>query len=100
METLQTLTTVVTIVSIVFGILNIILFFKIWNMTDNVKQILNIIENSHCYDAEFKKEMDEIGEVSNEYEFDDEEIADSKRNNTLLIIAIVIVVGMILLTVI
>lgn len=45
METLQTLTTLVTIVSIVFGILNLILFFKIWCMTDNVKEILNVIKH-------------------------------------------------------
>ena len=45
METLQTLTTLVTIVSIVFGILNLILFFKIWGMTDNVKEILNVIKH-------------------------------------------------------
>lgn len=47
MESLQTLTTVVTIVSVIFGILNLVLFFKIWGMTDNVKRMLNIMERNN-----------------------------------------------------
>ena len=83
METLQTLTTLVTIVSIVFGILNIILFFKIWGMTDNVKRILNIMEKSFHND-----------------EMDEDAIAEQKSVNILpglIILAIfVILVGLFL----
>ena len=32
------------VVCLIFGILQIILFFKIWGMTNNVKRILNIFE--------------------------------------------------------
>lgn len=67
METLQTLTTLVTIVSIVFGILNLILFFKIWGMTDNVKEILNVIKhgkNIHDDVAPLPNEKEDTHEVS------------------------------------
>ena len=83
METLQTLTTLVTIESIVFGILNIILFIKIWGMTDNVKRILNIMEKSFHND-----------------EMDEDAIAEQKSVNILpglIILAIfVILVGLFL----
>ena len=36
--------TIITLVIIVFGILQIILFFKIWGMTNDVSQIRAIIE--------------------------------------------------------
>lgn len=38
--------TFVGIIMIVFGILQIILFFKIWGMTNNVSEIKNIIRNN------------------------------------------------------
>ena len=37
--------TVFNIVLIIFGILQIILFFKIWGLTNNVRRMLDIIED-------------------------------------------------------
>lgn len=37
---MEVLSVVLAIVLIAFGVLQIILFFKIWKMTDNVKDIL------------------------------------------------------------
>ena len=34
-----------SIIGIVFGVLQIILFFKIWGMTNNVKNILNVLNS-------------------------------------------------------
>lgn len=39
---------VVSIIIIVFGILQIILFFKVWGMTNDVKNVLNVL-NSRDY---------------------------------------------------
>lgn len=41
---METTLNIVSIIIIVFGILQIILFFKIWSMTDNVSSIKNMIE--------------------------------------------------------
>lgn len=37
--------TLFTIIAIVFGLLQIILFFKIWQMTNDVSRIKNILES-------------------------------------------------------
>ena len=36
----------IAIISIVVGVLNIILFFKIWGMTNNVNEIRNLLVDS------------------------------------------------------
>lgn len=59
MESFETLTTIVTIVSVIFGILNIVLFFKIWGMTDDVKRMLNIMEKSYYGEKEERYNIDE-----------------------------------------
>ena len=59
MESFETLTTIVTIVSVIFGILNIILFFKLWGMTDDVKRMLNIMEKSYYGEKEERYNIDE-----------------------------------------
>lgn len=41
---MESITLFVSIVIIVFGILQIILFFKIWGMTNNIKEIKNLIK--------------------------------------------------------
>ena len=41
---METTLNVVSIIIIVFGILQIILFFKIWGMTNNVREIKNMME--------------------------------------------------------
>ena len=107
METLQTLTTLVTIVSIVFGILNLILFFKIWGMTDNVKEILNVIKHD-------KNIHDDVSPLPNEKEDTHEvpvtpakQIQQGEANNEAKPVSMVptitilsIVVGLILLFII
>lgn len=90
METLGTLT---TILLIVFSILNVILFIKFWVMTDNVKRILDIMENKSFTNAEISEKQ----ESNVEQEMDEEEISDRKRNNILLTIVIVFVALVILL---
>lgn len=48
---------IVSIIIIVFGILQIILFFKVWEMTDNVKMIKgNLVDNTNAF-KEAKKEL-------------------------------------------
>lgn len=59
MESFETLTTIVTIVSVIFGILNIILFFKLWGMTNDVKRMLNIMEKSYYGEKEERYNIDE-----------------------------------------
>lgn len=41
---METTLNIVSIIIIVFGILQIILFFKIWGMTDDVKEIKNMMK--------------------------------------------------------
>lgn len=41
---METTLNIVSIIIIVFGILQIILFFKIWGMTNNVSEIKNMME--------------------------------------------------------
>ena len=41
----------VSIIAIVFGILQIVLFFKIWGMTNDVKNILNVLNSKDNRDA-------------------------------------------------
>ena len=42
----------VSIIIIIFGVLQIILFFKVWAMTNNVKNILNVLNSKDI--REFK----------------------------------------------
>ena len=56
---------VLTIILFVFGILQIILFFKVWGMTNDVKKIANpkdeeedkLIKNAQLYELDGNKEM-------------------------------------------
>ena len=43
------------ILVIIFGILNIILFFKIWGMTNNVSEIKRILKDANETKKELKK---------------------------------------------
>lgn len=42
---------ILTIILLIFGVLQIILFFKIWGMTDDIKDIRNKYINSQQNDA-------------------------------------------------
>lgn len=85
MESFETLTTIVTIVSVIFGILNIILFFKLWGMTDDVKRMLNIMEKSY------------YGEKEERYNIDEEANKKVSILPTIVILAIVAVVVLLFL---
>lgn len=107
METLQTLTTLVTIVSIVFGILNIILFFKIWGMTDNVKEILNVIKhdkNIHDDVVSLPNEKEDTHEVpaTPAKQIQQEEANDEAKPVSMIptIAILSIIVGLILIFII
>lgn len=54
---MESITLFVSIVIIVFGILQIILFFKIWGMTNNVSEILS---DQKDYKKEVIKKMNNI----------------------------------------
>lgn len=84
MESFETLTTIVTIVSVIFGILNIVLFFKLWGMTDDVKRMLNIMEKSY------------YGEKEERYNIDEEANKKVSMLPTIVILAIIIVVVVVL----
>lgn len=45
----------VSIIIVVFGILQIILFFKVWAMTNNVKNILDVLNSKDTRDAKLPK---------------------------------------------
>lgn len=58
METIESLGTLMAIIFIAFGVLQIILFFKVWGMTENVKLLkknLVDIELKHRAWIEFAK---------------------------------------------
>lgn len=53
----------ITIISVVVSILNIILFFKIWGMTNDVKEILNKMggkEDFSCLTTDDKEEIKKL----------------------------------------
>ena len=85
MESFETLTTIVTIMSVIFGILNIVLFFKLWGMTDDVKRMLNIMEKSY------------YGEKEERYNIDEEANKKVSILPTIVILAIVAVVVLLFL---
>lgn len=43
----ETITFILAVVVLVFGILQIILFFKLWGMTNDVKRLTNFFINAH-----------------------------------------------------
>lgn len=67
---MDVLMTFVSIVIIVFGILQIILFFKVWDMTDNVKLILKKKDNKNLLSeacvAYVKGKLEEAERLVNE----------------------------------
>lgn len=65
--------TLLAIILIVFGILQIILFFKIWVMTDNVKDIRNKLVGTMITKSNFEDNSDST-EFSNR-KFQDEDYA-------------------------
>lgn len=56
---METTLNIVSIIIIVFGILQIILFFKIWGMTNNVSEIKNMMELFLRKDFNSKESIDQ-----------------------------------------
>ena len=48
--------TVITIIAVIFFVLNVVLFFKIWKMTNTVENIFNLILTKSGY--KIKEEME------------------------------------------
>ncbi len=48
--------TIITIIAVIFFVLNVVLFFKIWKMTNTVENIFNLILTKSGY--KIKEEMD------------------------------------------
>lgn len=105
MESFETLTTIVTIVSVIFGILNIVLFFKLWGMTDDVKEILKVIKHDkNIHEDVTPLPIEDTPEVlatsAKQIQHDDPErdAKDAKQIRTMIyIIAAVVVILIILL---
>lgn len=57
---MEEITLFVSVVIIIFGVLQIILFFKIWGMTNNVNEIKNIMGNLFGKDLHNNKKQKEI----------------------------------------
>jgi len=69
---METFTLILAIVCLVFGILQIILFFKVWNMTNNVAGIKALYEKQNKKEStsaqQIKKERPTIDRSSEEYQ--------------------------------
>ncbi len=48
--------TIITIIAVIFFVLNVVLFFKIWKMTNTVENIFNLILTKSGY--KIKEEME------------------------------------------
>ena len=48
--------TIITTIAVIFFVLNVVLFFKIWKMTNTVENIFNLILTKSGY--KIKEEMD------------------------------------------
>lgn len=91
---------IISAIALVFGVLNIVLFFKIWGMTEDVKKLKNKIDHPCAFDVGWEirksilkgdtKKVEEL--LFDEFIYDlkqacgvsnggsDEEIADLKSN--------------------
>lgn len=54
---MNTITLTVSVIIIVFGILQIILFFKLWGMTNNVKKISNKLNSKISWEDQAQIEL-------------------------------------------
>lgn len=61
---METTLNIVSIIIIIFGILQIILFFKIWGMTNNVYSIKNMIESYLKKELKQKNQCESIQKKS------------------------------------
>lgn len=69
---------VIGILSIIWGILSIILFFKVWEMTNDVKKILNLLIDVYSEDEEPKPKQDK-GKAKKKLDYSDK--SKTKKQN-------------------
>lgn len=73
---------ILSIILLIFGVLQIILFFKIWGMTDDIKDIRNKYINSEQNDAKQQNDdMTIINESTNDTSEHKSQISDFNMNN-------------------
>lgn len=73
---------ILSIILLIFGVLQIILFFKIWGMTDDIKDIRNKYINSEQNDAKQQNDdMTIINESTNDTSEHKSPISDFNMNN-------------------
>lgn len=81
---METTLNIVSIIIIVFGILQIILFFKVWGMTNDVSEMRNMMELFFIKDLNPKENIDkEISQPisTNNIEFDKEDFPLNSKFN-------------------
>lgn len=73
----------ISIIIIVFGILQIILFFKLWGMTNNVSEMKNMMELFLRKDFQRKGNLDEStpSNITDNIEFDKENFPSNTKFN-------------------
>lgn len=73
----------IIIVGIIFSILSIILFFKLWGMTNDVKEMKNIMELFLRKDFQHKDNLEEQvpNNIINNIEFDKEDFPPNTKFN-------------------
>lgn len=77
----------VSIIIIIFGILQIILFFKVWGMTNDVKKVKNIME------MKFEQEISNKNIIDNDFQSDikvGDSVVELKNERQLKVCAITI----------
>lgn len=74
---MEEITFFISIVAIIFGILQIILFFKLWGMTNNISKITNILESKLTNDLSHQKQS-----IDNSYTKDNPKIQENNPNKS------------------
>ncbi len=74
---MEEITFFISIVAIIFGILQIILFFKLWGMTNNISKITNILESKLTNDLSHQKQS-----INNSYTKDSPKIQGNNHNKS------------------
>nr|CAJ1851837.1 hypothetical protein AUSP0033_00025 [uncultured phage] len=74
---MEEITFFISIVAIIFGILQIILFFKLWGMTNNISKITNILESKLTNDLSHQKQS-----IDNSYTKDNPKIQGNSPNKS------------------
>lgn len=77
---METILNIVSIIIIVFGILQIILFFKVWGMTNNVSEMKNMMEQFLKKDFQDKDKFEPTtSNITNNIEPDKEDFPSNTK---------------------